>query len=575
MALGNSTLQIVPYFDYTALEFRIQDSYDYAGESIPLTQLKGVYKLTNPASIVIRDAYTSPVWGSPDIDHDVDTDSAEIDISNYTDDETGKILAGDYVIDYKLQRQLGSIDVNSFTANNEFELDGEYDWLDAGGTVVITGSSSNDGTYTVVSAVAGGGVTTVTVEGTGVSNENPTSGVAQITMVYTKQFTFCYDFDAPSFDLNISHDCSTLKLSVSDDTEYPSGDTIVSRSGVLKYPVKGNGDHVASDGSWSTETTTFSPLWTGTYIAALTVVGQRTLDSGAIVDYTLSGSEDHDVVCATSLRNIYSCIKSVIDKFNEACACGKPSSQFLCDVQYILSEYMLLMVAREKSDEDAVSTHVTNICSKVSDLGCECSCTDGTSEPVLVSSALVQINLDALDVNYDNTTSALTAETVQAAIDELENEIDAVLTSIGDLTSNYTTLLALRHRSVLGVDVNTPNNNILIDLGEYLLANGQGIVVELQLAPTAPSSQLVVTEVDSSTTLLTNTIGNNPGRYVFFWMKLSDSTSRVGLWKPDGSAVVANASIDMTNGDTEINFNVNGGGAVTGYYWQVAENMSA
>lgn len=414
MALNDSTLSIklTVNADSNDQTYTIEDTYDYASESIGLTKIEALAKVTSPAGDVILDGLTTPDWSNPLINHDISVISGEKSLSGSLDDVNGDILHGDYVIDYRLRR---AVKVNQVTATSSIEIAGEFDStvLVPGETITIDGCSNaaNNGDFVIVSSVAGAGVTTITVTSVALVTETP--GGANCRIYYDRQFTLCYDLVKTDVDFTVSHSCVTTKISGVDDTVYPASETINSRLYTVKAPVKADGTNVVPDVTYTTANFSINPIYTGTYTVSLLVDLTEVLTSGIVVNYTAGGTKYHTVDCGKSIANIVGCLYSIITKILSNCGCGKISPKEQCVLNELNSYFTLLMIYDATGDIAKVNEISDLIYAIAEEYACDCVPADGENNPVLVTNSFTTLLASAADIsvvtnyNYTNVQGAI------------------------------------------------------------------------------------------------------------------------------------------------------------------------
>lgn len=413
MSLSNSTLSIQPLFDYDNKSFAIKDTYDYVAESIALADLESLAKVTSPAGDVILDGLTAPDWDDPLIDLDVSDTSAYKTLTGSLDDDTGDILEGDYIIDYRLRRKFAAVQILTTTS---FVLTGEFDNVDIpiGSIIDLEGwtNASNNKSVTVVSVTPGGGFT-----GVGVVETLITETTAAFAYVrFEKQFTLCYEFGETDIVISHSHSCKNSRLSVSDETIYNEADTLISRLWTIKSPVKANGQNVVPDVTSAVAYVNIKPIYTGAYSISLQVTLTRLLDSGILVSYVAGDVVSHEVTCSKGLAQRYACIKAALYKIS--CGCGGVSPLVKCKVDELQNELLLANLADAAGNQDDLNYHLEKIDAILESLDCDCSIvSDG--EPVLVVSSVYSIQLAAANVTYDNSVTGSIYTNAQALFDYL------------------------------------------------------------------------------------------------------------------------------------------------------------
>jgi len=105
--------------DSSPKNFNISDDTDYAGESIALADVVGIFRVTDPlGTVVYQNTGWDTVFTSPDIDANVSLDFNTVPLPLASD---GEVIKGVYTIDYKIK-------VTGATQNGEYLLTKSYDY---------------------------------------------------------------------------------------------------------------------------------------------------------------------------------------------------------------------------------------------------------------------------------------------------------------------------------------------------------------------------------------------------------------------------------------------------------------
>lgn len=403
---GDDNLSILLTVDNDAQTYTISDNYDYASDDVPLalSQLDGMVKVTNPAGDVILDGITTPDWDNPLIDHNTSLVSALQSLSASLDDETGEILAGDYVIDYRVRVEFEGVQILGgnqvvITDSNPGVFDDTV--IPVGATIELEGwdTAGNNASFTVVSVTPGAGFTGIEVA-EAITNETP-SGSAYVYVTYSQQFTLCFDFEETDVDFNVTHKCNISKISGVDSTTYNVNDTVVSRSWTVKSPVKANGDNVVPDQTFTTESWAIKPIYTGDYSVSLEVTLRQTLDSGIVVNYKNGGTITHKVECNRSVVRFLSCAQTLLAKLLDQCGCNRLNTKIACLVSELNLRLHIVNLAEAKGDYEAIEDQVEGIEELAAELNCACSAADADNNPVLISTSFATVIVSAEDVAVD------------------------------------------------------------------------------------------------------------------------------------------------------------------------------
>jgi hypothetical protein len=82
-------------------KFNLTDTTNYALEGILLTDVRGLYKITDPTGTVVYEnaGFATDDFSAPDVDADV---SLDFDTENLPLDSNGDVIKGNYTLDYKI-----------------------------------------------------------------------------------------------------------------------------------------------------------------------------------------------------------------------------------------------------------------------------------------------------------------------------------------------------------------------------------------------------------------------------------------------------------------------------------------
>lgn len=541
MALSNSTLDMVLVFNFENQTIQLQDNYDYADETIPLTEITAVAKITGPTGVEVMDELTTPDYNDPTIDHDTAVISDTYSLGGNLDDETDEILQGDYVAVVRVRRMIVDAEViivGESMGVNGATLPGDFLWLEAGDVIILSGNvnGGSNGTFTISSVEDAGANTIIYVEETLGALESPAAvtSVATVIKYYNKTFTLCLDVTIPTIDISASHNCKTLKFKAQDDTEYSSLHTVGTKNWTLAYPRKANGDPAAADYVTTGNSWSVSPLWTGTYSLSMEVIVTVTLENGVEVSYTLGATISHTVKCNKGLTSAYECLKKFHAKIQEACSCGKITPQLQCAAIEISYLFGLIDVALASGDQDGVSTLCERVITVSKANGCSCGCSEVDGVPELVTSTVNAFNVDADSINIDEIAGHTTPENVQEALEDIYALIDALdladfptLAAIslgGSNQSDVETILNyLKYPSGRAVVIDGTAYNVGISTAAWavnytydLFANNCGYEIEFSINSSDAANALAIEEVSTGTTFAPIIVGISTGRVRIF-----------------------------------------------------------
>ena len=102
MVLDKIALEICFELNNDPKNFKLTDTTDYASESIALTDVEGLFKITAPDGTIAYEnaGFASDDFTSPDVDVDVST---LFDTVNLPLDSENEVQLGNYLIEYKIE----------------------------------------------------------------------------------------------------------------------------------------------------------------------------------------------------------------------------------------------------------------------------------------------------------------------------------------------------------------------------------------------------------------------------------------------------------------------------------------
>lgn len=380
MTLENIIAPVVAFnLDNSPKDLVLTDGSNYASIGIDPNNVLGIIKATY-LSVPNQIFYENTNFGTPDVDLSSSPDSGGIDLPL---DGDGNVLPGEYQFDYTIRvadwaHPIIDVDVNddfiSITGNYETEV------LAAGG-FDITGSTGNDGSYTVLSAQyqSSGNRTLVFV------NEDITDATidGDIELDNVDQLvTFTREFCHVDPDVCIEHqlNCEKSEL-ISKDVTVLGGSEVTSvvRTHTLNYPQSLNPPIAPITGP--TVQITATPIYTKTWTTEISLDVEYTYADGLIVNTTLTGAKDIEVKCDNSLCNTYPCIVNLTNRYEKE---KQTNPAEAAETKLILDEvtiyYMLYSIARLCGNNDDVSKWGSKIKELVNDDDCGCGCDDGCSD---------------------------------------------------------------------------------------------------------------------------------------------------------------------------------------------------
>jgi hypothetical protein len=376
-------------------DLTLTDTTPWVAQGIALTQVNGVFTLKSAIGIF----HANVNYAAPDIDANVSlvfTHVLPIDVN-------GVVINGEYELTYsaKVTAEAKSWNIIALSqASQYFVISGNYlaDILNAtGGTFDVSGSTWNDGTYTIDTANCSYDVVLdrTTVATTGAIPSAVIDGTLDYTVdsIYTTTILEDFCFLEPSVEIEVTSSCLTGSLTSHDASTYSatSCGTILAPSSItrvhrLTYPISpSTGAAVHAQEVSSTDTITITTIWTETYIATVSTTLVYILPSGATYTVVVTGSTTHVVECEEGLCCAYDCIHNVYTNYLEA----KATSLSQEAIKYqnllikVIAEWMLYSMATNCGDTDAAASELSNLIALVKADSCSC-CNEPSNAPVQV-----------------------------------------------------------------------------------------------------------------------------------------------------------------------------------------------
>lgn len=363
----------------------ITDATNYAGQGIVAANVTGILKLTGPAGVYyINPGYINDDYSAPDIFTPAFLKSVNLPLNG-----DGIVEQGTYYVDYKIKvafQQMSRPIIAVNQGNNSITVGGDHvAEITSSINSNITGSTGNDGAYTLGSVSLVGGNTVVVF-----LNPPLPSAIAngfyeyQANQYYqAPQQTLIYTVDEPCAKIEITADCGCAKLASRDVTVYGVW-TIVQRTHTLIYPTGSNVPDVVS----SAALIQINDLWTNTYVGQLSVNISYSPSTGFTITNTITAQKDFKVVCDAGLCCIYTCLKAVITKYIQLKANGSQAEaqRYFNIYNNLLGYWMLYSISHACGDEDEMALHLAAmkaiINTECGDCGCNDDCDDGATTQV-------------------------------------------------------------------------------------------------------------------------------------------------------------------------------------------------
>jgi hypothetical protein len=312
---------------------RIYDQATYATPELYLAN----FKVTSPLAVV----HNNTSWATPDIDPDnISGTGTYLDIAMPLD-SFNHFLAGTYIIEQTTKEYNGIAAVLNYTITSvdqgikTFYVTGDAHTIS--GTHVITGSTGNDGGYSVVSAIynAGTGKTAIVVnesipdatgDGQWWSNTQldytyTWDGTGGTTVSATLKITDALNFTEPVVTMTLAVNCTTSQLDATDITDYRITDysgiaidkTSDSRTTTFQYPrtLQTLLPDVVRTSALVTEVLT--PIYTKTNKVTITNAVVYALSTYTTLNLTVTGVDEINVQCSVCSCLLYDCEVALVN----------------------------------------------------------------------------------------------------------------------------------------------------------------------------------------------------------------------------------------------------------------------
>lgn len=362
--------------DLTTEKFYLQDITPYVAEGIDINDTEGIFTVTDPTG--------SKIYENVDFTNPVDLRPFSITGVNQ-----------------------GS---KTFTIENDINFK-----LAAGTTFQITGSTGNDGTYTIDSfvEVASESVITVletipdpTVDGDfnyfifpfvevpkdaagnlilGVYTIKFTiqvsGGVQPGIYTITKTFDFCYV--EPTVSITQAVSCGCSELTSTDTTDYTQktpvpNDTTVTRVHTI-VPPAGSG---LSNTVGSTAVLVATPISTKTWATTISTTVLYEYDDDFFIQDLLTGSKEIVVDCEQSLCDAFCCVKKLEADYQTALTNSLSTADVLYQKLVQVTIYMVLFSNALNCGRGDDATEYFNEILEIS--GCEPGCSCDSPDPTVI-----------------------------------------------------------------------------------------------------------------------------------------------------------------------------------------------
>jgi len=354
-----------------------------------------------------------------------------------------------------------------------------------------------------------------------------TSGVPyEVTKVKTETL----NYSSPTVDISMEVDCITPRLTATDDSDYTVGGITPSivRAFAIHYPPSVPTADVTGTGS-SVYTATFYTVTDSTveHSSSLTSTLTYDLTDGIYIIDSVTGSEVIQVSCDGDLCDVYCCIRSLWNRYQNAKGNNNNvlATKELAKFHQVTSLAEMIGTALRCGKSTHISGYVTEIL-KIAECDAGCSCGDGT--PQLVT------GLGA--GNSDVTVAAGTGVSVNLAGSEYTVSLSSV--NINKLASTYNTVVAagtnissVSSASVTAGDVTT--TTYTVNATDTVV---ESLFVEVLLSfPTGAVPTYSLTSKKLYGTTFTDSITDNLGILPFLDVENDGS---VGDWQNNYTSII-------------------------------------
>jgi len=341
---------------------KVSDTTDYPGQGINDANVNGVLKITAPGVGGIIHNNTS--FGTPDIDPDVSLDYIG---TNLPLDAQQAVLKGIYEFIYTIQITAA---ITSVTQGSKiFQIAGDLvQHLPVGTTFKISGSTGNDGTYTVSTAVLNGPDTDITV--VEVIPDATADGTFELEVSKTLEQDFSFDCPEAKIDYELDAFCGILKSI--DDTSYGNTTTLV-RTHTLKHPL--SVIPTPADQVSSLVTITVTPIFSpATYTTLISSVATYDFPDALQVVCLIEGTDEFEVSIDLSTCDLFCCLDKTYKRWQEQ---RKVNESQAVMTRQLLDDTFIAVQHFQNASKCGDNVRASEIYNDILDIsGCEpgCSC---------------------------------------------------------------------------------------------------------------------------------------------------------------------------------------------------------
>lgn len=434
MALSSVDFHLNFSLNSSTKKFVITDITDYASQSVAEAAANGVIKIIAPSGVV----YNNTNFLSPDVDVDVSRiNSTTIPIPLLTGTTTPE--PGVYTVVYTVNDG-----VNTVSSTKTFTYSYSSPTVKLGTTVdclspLLTSTDSTD--YTVNSIVPSSNFTIVAVS-TG-SNTFSISGKRGGLFIVGQTFTVSGstgndgDYTVTGVAYDTANDRTVITVaSVVDAT---ADGIIYTKKHTIYFPAVLGVANV----SGVTSVVTTNTFYTDTHEFKVATTNVYDYTNNVSITDSTSQTTETKIVCPEGLCDVYCCISSMFNGYiNNRCVNDKKAEDFAYKYKFATSHLSYLRSAYECGKSDKVNTIIAEIL-RITECEAGCGCSDGT--PSLISgvgggsgTSVVATSGNGILVstNVVGSTTTYTLSLAQSIIDALNSIVSVTLVSSANINVN-------------------------------------------------------------------------------------------------------------------------------------------
>jgi hypothetical protein len=201
---------------------------------------------------------------------------------------------------------------------------------------------------------------------------------------YTKTFTYCNDYEAPSANITVDVDLVCSKFTSTDVTDYPAELTNSTLTHTI-YPPAGLPDATYPDQVVSTVSNTYTPITTKTWTAGISNVIEVTYSDGLIIEDTITGNVEKEIVDDVNLCNAQCQLRSLVSRYEDALRNNTDKAKviYIDELSPALVFYSMFVGAINCGEFSKAEGYYTSML-EYTGSNTDCSCSD-SSEPTLIT----------------------------------------------------------------------------------------------------------------------------------------------------------------------------------------------